>query len=370
MKNKIEKKCGSSNPFGGRLEEFCETLRRRRLDAAVVDGRASIRGLTGVDCDSAALVVEAGGAAKLHTDFRYTVEIARKAPWLALGDIKLLSGAKPFAPAAKKGWRAIGCEFTSPHSRFLALRKAFPGARFADVAGDIAALRAVKTPEEIEALRRSTALNDAIWAEAQTLFKPGMSEADMARTIKRLMIERGDGEAFDTIVCIGANAAECHHVPDATRWNGKDAILVDMGVRLDGYCSDMTRCLPPEKPSRLYREAYSLVKEANALAAAALKPGMTGSELDGVARRFLAKNGYKKEFGHSLGHGVGIEIHEQPGAGRKSKTVFKPGMSVTIEPGLYLPGKLGVRIEDLAIVTRSGCEILTASPKAALPDVV
>lgn len=361
---KSEKKKSAANPFAQRLEKFRGKLIERKLDAAVTGVRASIRALTGVDCDSAILVVKASGDATLYTDFRYTVEIARKAPWLALGDIKKFDGSKPFAPGRK--WRKAGCEFCEPHSRFLAFSKVLPSTTLEDVSGDIASLRAVKTPEEIEALRRSTALNDEIWAQAQTLFKPGMSEIEMARTIKRLMIERGDGEAFDTIVCIGANAAECHHVPDATRWNGRDAILVDMGVKLDGYCSDMTRCLPPAKPSRLYREVYSLVKEANALAAKALKPGMTGRDLDAVARRFLARHGYKKEFGHSLGHGVGIEIHERPGASRKSKTVFEPGMSVTIEPGLYIPGKFGVRIEDLAIVTENGCKVLTASPKAQI----
>ncbi|MBQ7667366.1 MAG: aminopeptidase P family N-terminal domain-containing protein, partial [Kiritimatiellae bacterium] len=183
-KNNDRKNGKPSNPFAGRLAEFCETLAEKKLDAAVIENRASIFALTGVECDSASLVVEASGGVKLHTDFRYTVEIARKAPGLALGDINALSVAKPFAPAVKKAWRSIGCEFSLSHSRFLSLRKAFPGAKLSDVAADVAALRAVKTPEEIEALRRSTALNDAIWAEAQTLFKPGMSEIDMARAIK------------------------------------------------------------------------------------------------------------------------------------------------------------------------------------------
>ena len=360
----MKKNAKAANPFAGRLAAFCAAMEKKNLDAAVVCDRSNIRGLTGIDCDSAALVVR-GGKPVVHTDFRYVPEIERTAPWIAIGDIKRLDGTKPF-PAGGRPLRKVGCEFSVPHSRFIKFRKAFPGAEFEDVGADARALRAVKTPSELEALRKAALLNDEIWAEASAAFKPGMTEIEMARAIKILMIERGEGEAFETIVCIGPNAAECHHTPDGTKWNGRDPILVDMGVRLGGYCSDMTRNIVPAKPSSLYRKAYSLVLEANRRAAAALKPGMTGRQLDAVARRFLAANGFKKEFGHSLGHGVGIEIHEKPAAGSRSADVLEPGMTVTIEPGVYIPGKLGVRIEDLALVTEDGCEILTTSPKALL----
>lgn len=349
------------NPFAARFAAFAEKIAEKKLDFAAVCGQANVRSLTGVDCDNAYLLVRPGGDAVFYTDFRYTSAVRRTAPWLATGDIAKLSGKKPFGfrGGAKRG----GCEFSIPHSRFLSLKKAFPGVKFHDIGPDISALRSVKTPGEIEALRAAEALNDEIWREARSRFRPGMSEIEMARIVKHLMIERGEGEAFETIVCVGRNAAECHHVPDGTKWNGKEPVLVDMGVKLGGYCSDMTRNIVPEKPSRLYKKVYSLVLEANMRAIAAVKPGMTSGALDAVARRFLAKNGFGKAFGHSLGHGVGLEIHEAPAAAKKRKTVLEPGMAVTIEPGVYLEGNLGVRIEDLVVVTEDGCEVLSHSEK-------
>ena len=249
------------------------------------------------------------------------------------------------------------------HARFMQLEKAFPGATFADIDANVKELRAVKTADELAKLRAAEALNDAIWSEAQKKFKPGMTEKDMARVIQHLMIERGDGEAFETIVCVGKNAAECHHVPDDTVWNGREPVLVDMGVKLDGYCSDMTRNMVPARPSKLYKKVYGLVLEANRRAIAAAKPGMTAGALDKVARDFLTQEGFGKAFGHSLGHGVGIEIHEAPWAARKQKMVLRPGMSVTIEPGLYLEGNLGVRIEDLVLITETGCEVISHAAK-------
>jgi Xaa-Pro aminopeptidase len=195
------------------------------------------------------------------------------------------------------------------------------------------------------------------------MFRAGMTEREMAGIIRSMMFERGDGEAFDTIVCVGANAAECHHVPDGTVWNGRDGVLVDMGVKLGGYCSDMTRNIPPKRRSALYRKVHALVMKANRAAIAAVRPGVTGKALDKVARDVIRAGGFGKCFGHSLGHGVGLEIHEAPYASKKSDWTLKPGMFVTIEPGIYLEGNLGVRIEDLVLVTETGCEVLTENAK-------
>jgi Xaa-Pro aminopeptidase len=351
----------ASNPFAERLAAFAAKIEKRRLDAAVVFGQSNIRSLTGVVCDNACLLVARGRTA-LFTDFRYVDAIARTAPWLDIKDIKKLSGKRPLALPGVK-FAKVGFESSVPHSKYLTLKKVFPKARLADILDDVLSLRAVKTPEELRKIRAAAKLNDEIWTKARAAFRPGMTELEMARIIRHLMIDLGDGEAFDTIVCVGANAAECHHVPDGTVWNGRDPVLVDMGVRLDGYCSDMTRNIPPARVPRLYRKVYSLVLEANERAIKALKPGVKFSDLDRVARSFLEKNGFGKEFGHSLGHGVGIDIHEAPYAAKKRKGVFEEGMTVTIEPGVYLSGNLGVRIEDLAIVTADGCEIVSHSRK-------
>ena len=338
-----------------RLDEIRKLARRRRLDTMLVCGQANVRAITGVNCDNAILNFSTFPpfhfSTSLYTDFRYIPMVHRVAPELKCRDLK----------AFKITGRRIGYESSISHAKFLQFQKLAPrGAKFVDVAEDLLAIRAVKTPEEIEKIRAAEALACKIWNEASAKFRAGMTERDMARIIQKLMIEKGEGEAFDTIVCIGKNAAECHHEPDDTTWNGREPVLVDMGVKLGGVCSDLTRNLVP-RASRLYKQVYALVKEANAAAIAAARPGMTGQALDKVARDVIKKGGFGKCFGHSLGHGVGYEIHEAPYASKKSKMVLKPGMCVTIEPGVYLEDNLGVRIEDLILITETGCEVLSTS---------
>ena len=349
------------NPFGSRLEAFVAALEKNGLDAAVVFSQHNVRALTGVDCDNACLLVSRRKIL-FYTDFRYVPAVERLAPYLEIADIAKLSGKRPLSVRGVK-FGKVGYEVSMPHSRYLRLEKVFPKADLVDVEGELTALRAVKTEGEIAAIRAAAQLNDRIWAEASARFAPGMTERDMARVIKHLMIEHGDGEAFETIVCIGENAAECHHVPDDTKWDGRKPILVDMGVKLGGYASDMTRNIAGPRPSKLYRKVYGLVREANERAIAAAKGGISAARLDAVARGFLEKNSFGKAFGHSLGHGVGLEVHEAPAVSRMSKTVLKPGMVITIEPGVYLPGNLGVRVEDLVLITEEGCEVLSSSAK-------
>ena len=353
-----------------RIDELQKIAKRRKLDRVLVCGQANIRALTGVNCDNAVVELEMGRTGrrgrigrelvKFYTDFRYVPMVHRVAPKLKCCDIRRL-GAGVSRP------RRIGYESSISHAKFLELQKKFPRTTFVDIAKDLAAIRAVKMPEEIAGLRAAEKLNCEIWEAAQRKFRAGMTERQMARIIRKMMIEKGDGEAFDTIVCVGKNAAECHHEPDDTVWNGREPVLVDMGVKLNGFCSDLTRNLVPSSSvsrlSSLYRQIYSLVFSANQAAIAAAKPGMTGKALDKVAREVIRKGGFGRCFGHSLGHGVGYEIHEEPYASKKSMTVLKPGMLVTIEPGIYLEDNLGVRIEDLVLITETGCEVLSSSAK-------
>ena len=351
-----------ANPFDERLESLARRAARRRLDAILLFGEANIRAVTDVTCDNGCLVVRPGVAPVFVTDFRYVPMAHRVAPWLKT--IQLRRG-QSFAQAVKlllpRGVRRLGYEGSVPASRYLSLLKAFRRATLVDVAEDVLALRAVKTLPEIAKITEAVALNDEIWSLARKEIRPGMTEKDIQRVIRGFMNALGDGEAFETIVCAGANAAECHHVPDDTVWRRGEPLLVDMGVKLGGVCSDMTRCVRGRGAD--YRKVYDVVLEANLAAIAAARPGMTCGALDKVARDVIRKAGYGKAFGHSLGHGVGYEIHEEPTARAKSKTVLEPGMFVTIEPGIYLEGKLGVRIEDLALITPDGCWVVTRSSK-------
>ena len=344
-----------------RIGELEKIANRRKLDLVLVVDQANIRALTGINCDNAILALEIGrvgqvGRVGLYTDFRYIPMVHRVAPKLKCLDIKRFGKGK----RRPRRFNRIGYESSIPHARFLEWQKKFPKAKFVDISKDLAVIRAVKTPEEIAALRAAEKLNCEIWEMARGKFKAGMTERQMARIIQKVMIEKGEGEAFATIVCVGKNAAECHHEPDDTVWNGREPVLVDMGVKLGGVCSDLTRNLIPH-PSSLYRQVYQLVLKANLAAIAAAKPGMTGKALDKVARDVIKKGGFGKCFGHSLGHGVGYEIHEAPYASKKGDMVLRPGMLVTIEPGIYLEDNLGVRIEDLVLITETGCEVLSSS---------
>ncbi len=350
----------TKNPFAIRVEILVDLMRKYKVDLAVIQNEANIRSLTGIECDSATLLVTDKGTTTLYTDFRYGPMIRRTAPWIKLDESAAFSKEKCISAKAKN----VGYEGSIPHTTWKMFETYFPNLEtLKNISDFFSTLRETKFPCEQDKIRAAAALNDKIWYRAQRKFRPGMTERDMARVIKHLMIDLGDGEAFPTIVCIGKNAAECHHMPDDTAWDGKKPILVDMGVKLDGYCSDMTRNILPKKPSKLYREVYNLVLEANERAIAAAKPDITCEELDAVARNFLKKNGYGKAFGHALGHGVGLEIHEAPTLRQGQSKPLTEGTIVTIEPGVYLEGKLGVRIEDLILITKTGCEVLSHSVK-------
>ena len=354
------KRSRKSNPFAGRLAAFAAKLRKRGISAALVYGEANQKGLVGFGCDNGCLCLDADGKAVFHTDFRYIPAAKREAPWLDVRDMACLRAADICRPRGRKF--RIGYEGEIPASRYLALGRMFRSAELVDVGNDLLLLRAVKTPDEIARIRKTVSLNDRIWCEVRREIKPGLTEKEIQRMIRARMNDLGDGEAFETIVCAGANAAECHHVPDGTVWRRGEPLLVDMGVKLDGVCSDMTRNVKAARDAE-YAKVYDVVLRANEAAIAAAKPGITAGALDAVARKIIRKAGYGKAFWHSLGHGVGYEIHEEPCARQESTTVLEPGMFVTIEPGIYLEGRLGVRIEDLVLITTTGCEVLSHSPK-------
>ncbi len=353
-----------TNPCAERLESLMRLAARRHLDAVVVFGEANIRSLTGVVCDNGCLLLDVSGGRRVvfHTDFRYVPMVHRVAPWLHVKETRHGNGFMELLWTDGIRPKRLGYEGAVSARRYLALKKRFPKAVFVDIYDDILSLRAVKTVDEITRLAAAEALNDEIWARAQKDIKPGMTEKDIQRLIQTWMIALGEGEAFTTIVCAGANAAECHHVPDDTVWQKGEPLLVDMGVKLDGVCSDMTRNIKAVRDPE-YSKVYDIVLQANLAGIAAAKPGITAGALDAIARKIIKKAGYGKAFGHSLGHGVGYEIHEEPTARAKSTTVLEPGMLVTIEPGIYLEGRLGVRIEDLVLITTTGCEVLSHSAK-------
>ena len=231
-------------------------------------------------------------------------------------------------------------------------------------ASEITSLRLIKTAEEIENLRTAQQMADKAYAALLERVHPGMTEREVVAELNYLCEKAGsEGPSFDPIVGSGPNGAMCHAVPGERRLQKGDLVVVDFGCMYNGYHSDMTRTFGVEEADDISRRVYDIVLEAQLRTLDALKAGMTGGELDAVARDYIASQGYGDCFGHGLGHGFGLEIHEAPRAGKNSADVLLAGTTITVEPGIYIEGKCGVRIEDCCIVTEDGKINLVSSPK-------
>lgn len=225
-------------------------------------------------------------------------------------------------------------------------------------------LRMIKKPWELECLRKAESIGDAAFANLLKIIKEGMTELDVVAELEYQMRKcGGQGTSFDTIAASGLNSSMPHAVPSEKKLQNGDFVTMDFGCRYNGYCSDMTRTIVIGKADEKQKELYNLVLRANLEAEAALHAGLRGCEVDKVARDIIDSSIYKGCFGHGLGHSVGLFIHENPRLSPGDSTVLQPGMIETVEPGIYVPGFGGVRIEDMVIVTENGFENLAHSPK-------
>ena len=225
-------------------------------------------------------------------------------------------------------------------------------------------LRAAKDEQELEQMRRSQAITDRVFSNIMDFIRPGMTEREVAaRIVYELMRLGASRPSFDPIVAAGANGSMPHAVPGDTVIEPGMFVTMDFGGVYQGYCSDMTRTIAVGQPTDEMRQVYDTVLRAQKAGLAAAKAGVPGSQVDGAARTVIEQAGYGAYFGHSLGHSLGLEIHESPNFSPTEQTVMPVGAVVSCEPGIYLPGRFGVRIEDVVILTKDGCENLTASPK-------
>lgn len=228
----------------------------------------------------------------------------------------------------------------------------------------ITALRAIKSEEEIECIKKAQAIAEKAFDELLKFIKAGITEREIALKLDFLMLSNGaEAVSFDTIVLSGANTSMPHGVPSDKRVENGEFVLMDFGAVYNGYHSDMTRTVCVGEPTDEMKKVYEIVLEAQKKALLTARAGITGSELDSAARRIIEGNGYGSCFGHSLGHGVGMEIHEYPNAAPKSNAVLRENEVITVEPGIYIEGKFGVRIEDFVVLTGESCTNMTKSPK-------
>ena len=224
--------------------------------------------------------------------------------------------------------------------------------------------RQIKSPEEIELLREAEHIGDMAFDDILGILKPGMTELEVAAEIEYSMKRHGaEGLSFDTIAASGVNSSMPHAIPSTKKLENGDFLTMDFGCIYKGYCSDMTRTVCIGKASDEQKEIYNIVLSAQLAVLDNLKPGMMCKDVDRIARDYINAQGYGDYFGHGLGHGVGLYIHESPAFNTRDTSIIKPSMVETDEPGIYLPGKFGVRIEDMILITENGCEPLARSPK-------
>lgn len=252
-------------------------------------------------------------------------------------------------------------------SRMSFLEKKFPDIEFIksdELSNNIYDMRTIKSTEEIEKIHKAQKIAEKAFDEILGFIRPGVTEREIALKLDNCMLENGaEGLSFETIALAGANTSMPHGVSGNYKVKNGDFVLMDFGAVYDGYHSDMTRTVCVGQSSEKMGKIYDIVLKAQLEALKKVKSGITGSELDGYARDIIDESGYGDFFGHSLGHGVGMEIHEFPTASSKSETILKENMVVTVEPGIYLPGEFGVRIEDFVVVTENSHQNLTNCPK-------
>jgi Xaa-Pro aminopeptidase len=324
-----------------------------------VTKRANVRYLTGLDSSNAATLVEPTGEATLYTDFRYATA-AREVQGVAVVETSRYVFQ---ALAGLLSGRSI--DFEAEHVSYAGYETLRAGGVDpAPVAGSVETLRAVKDADEIAALRHAAALSDQVFEELSREPFVGRTEAELVWWVDRRFRELGaSGSSFDTMVGFGEMGARPHGHPrsDVTIPRGT-TVVVDAGCVVDGYCSDCTRTFLTGEEDRL-RAVYDLVLRAQLDGLAAVKPGAHGRDVDAASRVAIEGAGHGDRYGHGLGHGVGIEIHEGPVLRPESEDVLVAGNVVTVEPGLYFAGEFGVRIEDLVLVTDDGRERLTTVTK-------
>ena len=237
-------------------------------------------------------------------------------------------------------------------------------AKLTPMNGEIAKFRAVKEPYELERMRKAQAITDKAFEEVLPHIKPGITEKELcAELIYCLLKNGGEGLSFEPIVVSGPNTSLPHGVPGERKLQEGDFITMDFGVIYQGYCSDMTRTVALGYATEEMKQVYNTVLKAQLAGIAATKAGATGQQIDAAARQVITDAGYGSYFGHGYGHSLGMEVHESPNCSPRGEREMEENMVSSAEPGIYLPGKFGVRIEDVVVFTKDGCEILTASPK-------
>ena len=340
-------------------EELAELPVDLGVDALLVSSPANVRYLSGFTTPSDGRVFVSSDGSWLITDARYEAQSAEESrvpreirrdwiPWVA----------------ERTGRARLGVEADHlSYAAFQDLSEHLAG-ELLPLRDILTARRMVKSAAELDYLRQAARITDEAFDYILEVLRPGISEVDVALELERVMRSAGaEAQSFDIVVASGYRSAMPHGVASPKKLESGDLVTLDFGATVGGYHADMTRAVAIGPIDDELRAMYDAALEALIESLAMTRPGIVGAALDGVARKVLARHGLEQYFAHSLGHGVGLEIHEGPRVSKQSAYIIEPGMAVTIEPGVYVPGKGGVRIEDLVVVTDSGYERLSHSPR-------
>lgn len=347
-----------------RLERLRKSMSELQIEALLVASGVNRTYLTGF-VGTAGHVIVTQQRAMLLTDFRYVTQAKEQAP-----DYEVIEhAAKPAATMLEllRAANVTKLGFEQQHVSFGAYQsyaEALPGVTLVPTDGVVEKLRMIKDEGELRIMQEAADLADRTFSHILTKLKPGVRELDIALEIEMFIRQNGGtSTSFDTIVASGERSALPHGRASERVLQKDEFVKLDFGAYYKGYCSDITRTVVLGKPTDKHREIYGIVLEAQLACLDGLKPGMTGRQGDALARDVIAKHGYGDNFGHGTGHSLGMEIHEAPRLSKLDETVLAPGMTMTVEPGIYLPGFGGVRIEDDIVFTDGGIRILTQSTK-------
>lgn len=359
-----------------RAERRLALLRQRLADsgivAIVVTDVVNIRYITGFEgvfddhANVACLVTSSD--AHVYTDSRYTeaaADATAGTDW-SLRSVGQSLYAELCDVLAGLGLDSVALESSMPYGRFRFISERFDG-NVQMIDQWIEGQRQVKEPEELDRIRQAAKLTDRAFEHILTLLTVGMTERDVAWEIEAFMRSEGaDGVAFQPIVASGLNSSRPHAIASEKVLELGDFVTIDLGAKVDGYCADMTRTVVLGRASDQQREIHAVVLEAQSAGFQALRGGLRGQDIDAKARAVIEAAGFAGRFGHGLGHGVGLEVHELPTVSPRGRAAVLTGSVVTVEPGIYIPGLGGVRIEDLAVVESEGCTLLSGSPRELL----
>ena len=358
--------------MNARLDKVRAQFDKAGVDALLVTSPENRRYLSGFTGSAGTLVITEKEAV-LATDFRYVEQAGQQAPDFRVvrtgagqGRMTTLLGEM----AVKRlGFESQNMTVAQHQDLTKGIEESSDGADISLVATSnlVEELRSVKDPQELATLTRAIEIGDQAFREVASTLRAGQTEREVAWQIEKAVRELGaDGVSFDTIVAVGPNAALPHHRPDDTPIQEGQPIIIDMGALYQGYCSDLSRTLCLGEADDTFRKVYDTVLGAQMTAIATVERGITGGDADNLARTVIEEAGYGENFGHSLGHGVGLAVHERPGVGPSSTVVLEDGMAFTIEPGIYILGWGGVRIEDVVVLENGKARLLSKAPKISM----